>query len=194
MSCSEFFGFCSGSDAWAALLHLSGIPLSEVPPGHICNLRHSKPCWDLNLGHSCLKFCNILVVSGLAAGFCLTARFRYSPFPLHLNRWGCLLNPCNKKFLNELRLIFRVLFRFRCLDHSAARLVDTPARSASSAHLHSVVFQTQLGSEPQAQLSKVLQHVCCERFGCLILPCCKVQMLSFSAASEPVGMLAESVQ
>ena len=26
--------------------------LSEVPPGHVCNLRHSSPAMDLNHGYS----------------------------------------------------------------------------------------------------------------------------------------------
>ena len=172
MNCGGLFELFSGSDAWAVLLHLSGIPLSEVPPWRICILRHSKPCWDLNLRHSCRKSCNTFVVSGLAAGFCLDARFRCSPFPLHLNRWRCLLKPCNGKFLNELQRVFRVSSRFRCEGSVVARLVDTPAGSTYRAHLHSAAFQTRLGSEPRAQLLKVLQHVCCERFGCLILPLC----------------------
>ena len=133
-------------------------------------------------------------MSGLAAGFCLAAGFRCFPLPLHLNRRGCLLKPCNGKFFNRLQRIFRILSRFRCLGCSAARLADTPARSTSRARLHSAAFQPRHGSEQRAQLLKVLQRVCCERFGCRILPCFKVQMLSFSTASEPVEVLAETVQ
>ena len=193
MCCGGLFEFLSGSDAWAVLLALSGVPLSEAPPGHICIPRHSSPTWDLNLGCSFRKFCNVLVVSGLAAGFCLAAGFRCFPLPLNLNQWRCLLNPCNGKFLNELQWVFRVLSRFRCLGCSVARLADTPAGSASRAHLQSAAFQPYLGSELRAQLLKVLQCVCCEWFGCWILPCCRVQMLPFAAASEPVEMLVESV-
>ena len=47
------FEFLSSSDAWAILLALSGIPLPEAPPGHICNLLPSNPVWDLNLEYSC---------------------------------------------------------------------------------------------------------------------------------------------
>ena len=74
-----------------------------------------------------------------------------------------------------------------------ARLVDTLAGSTSRVYLQYVVFQNRLGSEPWVLLLKFLQHVCCERFGCRILPCCKVQMLLFSAVSEPVEMLAKIV-
>ncbi len=77
--------------------------LSEVPPGCICIPRHSSPAWDLNLGCSFRKSCNVLVVSGLAAVFCLAAGFRCFPFPLNLNQWRCLLNPCNGKSLNVLQ-------------------------------------------------------------------------------------------
>ena len=119
----------------------------------------------------CERFgCRILVVSGLAAGFSLAAGFRCFLLPLHLNRWRCLLKPCNGKFLNELRLIFRVLFRFRCMGCSVASFWNTPFRSASMAYLHSVVFQTRLGSEPWAQLPKVLQRACCKWIDCRILP------------------------
>ena len=72
------------------------------------------------------------------------------------------MKPHNGKFLNVLQSIFRVLLRFRCMGCSVACLVDTPARSASKAHLHSVVFQTRQGSEPRAQSLKVLQRICCE--------------------------------
>ena len=116
MSCSGFFEFCLGPDAWAVLLRVWWIPLPEVPPGHVCIPRYSKPVWDLNHGCSHRKSCNILVVSGLAAGFCLAAGFRYSPFPLHLNQWRCLLKPRNGKFFNELQWVFRVSSRFRCLN------------------------------------------------------------------------------
>ena len=77
---------------------------------------------------------------------------------------------------------------------SVARLADTPAGSASRAHLQSVAFQPRLGSEPRVQLLKVLQCICCEWVDCLILPYCKVQMLLFAAASEPVEMLVATVQ
>ena len=77
---------------------------------------------------------------------------------------------------------------------SAVRLADTPARSTSRARLHSAAFQPCHGSEPRVQFQKVLQHVCCERFGCQILPCCRVQMLPFAAPSEPVEILVEAVQ
>ena len=77
---------------------------------------------------------------------------------------------------------------------SVACLVDTPARSASKAHLHSAAFQPRQGSEPRVQFPKVLQHVCCELIECRILPCCRVQMLPFAAASEPREILAETLQ
>ena len=157
MCCGEILGFSSGSDAWTTLLRVWWIPLPEVPPGYIYILRFSRPCWDLNHRHSRRKSCNMLVVSGLTAGFCLAARFRCSPFPLHLNRWRCLLKPCNEKFFNELRLIFRVLLRFRCMGRSAARLVDTPVRSALRAHLRSAVFQARLASEPVEMLAESVQ-------------------------------------
>ena len=41
---------------------------------------------------------------------------------------------------------------------------------------------------------KILQRICCEWVGCRILPCGKVQMLSFSTASEPVNVLVETLQ
>ena len=116
------------------------------------------------------------------------------PLPLHLNQWRCSLNPCNGKFLNELQWISRVLLRFRCLGCSAGPFGSTPARSTSRAHLQSVAFQPHLGSEPRVQLLKVLQCVCCEWFGCRILPCFKVQMLPFTAASEPGEMFAKTAQ
>ena len=47
MCCSESFVFCLGSDAWAVLLALSGVPLPEAPPGHVCIPRHSSLAWDL---------------------------------------------------------------------------------------------------------------------------------------------------
>ena len=77
---------------------------------------------------------------------------------------------------------------------SAVRLADTPARSTSRARLHSAAFQPCHGSEPRAQLLKVLQRVCCERFGCRILLRFKVQILPFTAASEPGEILVEAVQ
>ena len=194
MNCSEFLGFCFGSDAWSTLLRVWWIPLPEVPPGRICILRCSKPSWDLNLGCSRRKSYNAFVVSELGVGFCLSARFRCSPFPLHLNQESFLLKLRNRKSLNVLRLIFWVLFGFRCMCCSASPFVDALAISTSMAHLHSAVFQTRLGSEPRVQLLKVPQCVCCERVGCRILPCRKVQMLPFSAASEPRGMLDESSQ
>ena len=162
MSYSEFLGLCLGSDAWAVLLRVWRIPQPEVPPGHICNLRHSSPCWDLNLGYRCCKSCNVFAVSWLASELCVCAGFRCFPLPLHLNRWRCSLNPCNGKFLNELQWIFRVLLRFRCLGCSVGPFGSTPARSTSGARLQSAVFQPCLGSEPRAQLLKVLQCVCCE--------------------------------
>ena len=150
MSCSGFFEFCLGSDAWAVLLRVWRIPLPEVPPGHVCIPRHSNPAWDLNHGYSFRKSCNTFVVSGLADGFCLAAGFRCFPLPLHLNQEMCFLKRCNGKFLNMLRWISWVLFRFRCLGCSAACLADTPARSASRAYLHSAAFQPMLESEPLA--------------------------------------------
>ena len=177
MNCSEFLGFCFSSDARAVLLLLSGIPLSEVPPERICILRCS---------------CNAFAVSGLTAGFCLVARFRCSPFPLHLNQGRFLLKLCNRKSLNVLRLIFWVLFGFRCMCCSVACLVDALARSTSRAYLHSAAFQPRQGSEPRVQLLKVLQCVCCELVDCRILPFCMVQMLPFSTASEPEEMLDET--
>ncbi len=156
MCCSVFFEFLSGSDAWAVLLRVWWIHLPEVPPGHVCIPRYSKPGWDLNHRCSFRKSCNAFVMSELAAGFCFASRFRCSPFPLHLNQWRCLLKPCNGKFLNELQWIFRVLLRFRYLGCSVACLVDTPFQSAFRAHLRSTVFQNRLGSEPRAQLLKVL--------------------------------------
>ena len=162
MCCSGFFEFCSGSDACAVLLRVWWLPLPEAPPECICNLWCSKPVWDLNHGRSCRNSCNTFAVSGLAAGFCLAAGFRCSPFPLHLNQRRCLPKPCNKKFFNELQWIFRVLFRFRCMCCSVACLVDTPFQSASRVHLHSAAFQTRQGSEPRAQSQKVLQRICCE--------------------------------
>ena len=166
MNCSGFFEFLSGSDALATLLRVWWKPLSEVPPGRICILWHSKPVWDLNRGYCCLKSCNAFVVSGLAAGFCLSAWFRCSPFPLHLNQGSFLLKLCNRKSLNVLRLIFWVLFGFRCMCCSVACLVDALARSTSRAHLHSAAFLPRQGSEPWALLLKFLQCVCCERVGC----------------------------
>ena len=80
------------------------------------------------------------------------------------------------------------------MGRSAARLVDTPARSASRAYLHSAAFQTRLGSEPRGQLLKILQYACCEWVDCRILSCGKVQMLPFSTASEPEEMLVEASQ
>ena len=50
------------------------------------------------------------------------------------------------------------------------------------------------GSDPRVRSLKVLQSLCCEWFGCRILPCCRVQMLPFTAASEPVEALSETVQ
>ena len=64
--------------------------LPETPSGRICVLRCSKPVWDLNHRCSFRKSCNAFVVSELAAGFCLAAGFRYSPFPLHLNQGNVL--------------------------------------------------------------------------------------------------------
>ncbi len=145
------FEFLSGSDACAVLLRVWWIHLPEVPPVRICNLWHSKPCWDLNHGHRRLIPRKVFVVSGLNGRFCVYARFRCSLLPLHLNRWRCLLKPCNRKFINELQRFLRVLFRFRCLCCFVARLVDTPARSASRVHLHSAVFHARLGSEPWVQ-------------------------------------------
>ena len=150
MSCGEFLGFSSGSDACAILLRVWWIPLPETPPGHICIPRHSSPARDLNLGCSFRKSCNVLVVSWLASELCVCARFRCFPLPLNLNRGMCFLKRCSRKFLNVLQWIFRVLPRFRCLGCSVARLVDTPARSASRVHLHSAAFQTRQGSEPRA--------------------------------------------
>ena len=80
------------------------------------------------------------------------------------------------------------------LGCSVARLADTPARSTSRAHLHSAAFQPRHGSEPRVQSPKVLQCVCCECFGCRVLPCCRVQMLPFTAASEPGEMFAKTAQ
>ena len=68
---------------------------------------------------------------------------------------------------------------FRCVGYSVGPFGNTPARSTSEAHLQSVAFQPRLGSEPRAQLPKVLQRVCCEWVGCRILPCCRVQMPQF---------------
>ena len=68
------------------------------------------------------------------------------------------------------------------------------ARNTFRAHLHSAVFQAWLASEPRAQAFKTSQSACCKRFGCRILSCGKVQMLSFSTASEPVEMLVATVQ
>ena len=133
-------------------------------------------------------------MSELVAKFCLSARFRCSPFPLHLNQWRYLLKLCNGKFLNVLQWVFRVSFWFRCIGHSVARLVDTPAGSTFRAYLHSVAFQPRQGSEPRVQLLKVLQCVCCELVDCRILPFCMVQMLLFSTASEPREFLAETLQ
>ena len=191
--CGGFLGFCSGSDAWAVLLRVWRIPLPEAPPGHVCIPRHSNSAWDLNLGRSFRKSCNTFVVSGLAAGFCLSAWFRCSLLPLHLNQWRCLLNPCNGKFLNMLRWISWVLFRFRCLGCSVGPFGSTPARSTSGTHLHSAAFQPCLGSEPRVQLLKVLQCVCRELVGFRIMRLCRVQMLPFTAASEPGNVLVESV-
>ena len=89
---------------------------------------------------------------------------------------------------------FRVAFRFRCLGCSVARLVDTPARSASRVHLHSAVFQAWLASEPRVQVFKTSQSACCKRVKYRILSYCKVQMFSFSTASEPVEMFVATVQ
>ena len=50
------------------------------------------------------------------------------------------------------------------------------------------------GSEPRVQSPKVLQCVCCECFGCRVLPCCRVQMLPFTAASEQGEMFAKTAQ
>ena len=141
MNCSGFFGFLLGSDAWAVLSRVWWIPLQEAPTGHICIPRRSKTGWDLNHGHNCRKSCNTFVMSVLYTGFCLAAGFRCSTFPLHLNQWGCLLKPCNRKFLNELQWIFRVLSRFRCMGCSVACLVETLARNTSRVHLHSAAFQ-----------------------------------------------------
>ena len=77
---------------------------------------------------------------------------------------------------------------------SASPFVDALAISTSRAHLYSAAFQPMLGSEPRVQSLKVLQRVCCEMVGCRILPFCKVQMLSFSTASEPREMLDEASQ
>ena len=55
-------------------------------------------------------------------------------------------------------------------------------------------IQTRLGSEPRAQLLKVLQCVCCELIECRIQHCCKVQMLPFTAASEPGDVFVEALQ
>ena len=90
--------------------------------------------------------------------------------------------------------LFEFLSGSDALGCSAARLADTPARSASRAHLHSAAFQPRQGSEPRAQSLKVLQCVCCEWFGCRILPCCRVQMLPFTAASEQGEMFAKTAQ
>ena len=77
---------------------------------------------------------------------------------------------------------------------SVACLVDTPAGSIFRAHLHSAAFLSRQGSEPRVQFLKLMQHVCCEWVGCRILPFCTVQMLPFSAASEPVNVLVETLQ
>ena len=81
------------------------------------------------------------------------------------------------------------MFRFRCMCCSAACLVDTPAGSVSSAHLHSAMFQDWLASEPRVQALKILQHACCEWVGCRILPFCTVQMLEFTCIFG-IAMLA----
>ena len=175
---------------WAVLLRVWRIPQPEVPPGHVCIPRHSSPAMDLNHGYSRRKSCNAFVVRGLAAGFCLASRFRCFPLPLHLNQEMCFLNSYNGMSLNVLRWFVSGSDALGC---SAARLADTPARSASRAHLHSAAFQPRQGSEPRAQSLKILQCVCCERFGCQILSCGKVQMLPFTAASEPGEILVESV-
>ena len=85
-------------------------------------------------------------------------------------------------------------FLFRCLGCSVARLVDTPARNTSREHLYSAAFQLRQGSEPRAQLPKVLQCVRRELVGFRIMRLCKVQMLPFTAESEPVAVFAENVQ
>ena len=72
--------------------------------------------------------------------------------------------------------------------------MDTPARSASSAHLRSAMFQARLGSEPRVQFQKILQCVCCKRVKRQILCLRRVQMLLFAAASEPMEMLVATVQ
>ena len=151
---------CSAASFW-------NTPFRSASKAHLQSVA-SKPGWDLNLGYSCRKSCNVFVVSGLTAGFCLDARFRCFYFPPYLNQKRCLLKPRNIKFFNVLRWISCISFRFRCPGHSATRLVDTPARSTSGAHLRSVAFHTRLGSEPWARLLKVLQCVCCEWVGGLI--------------------------
>ena len=69
-----------------------------------------------------------------------------------------------------------------------------PARNTFRAHLHSAVFQARLASEPRAQAFNTSQSVCCKRVKYRILSYCKVQMLPFSTASEPVEMLVATVQ
>ena len=72
--------------------------------------------------------------------------------------------------------------------------MDTPARNTSREHLYSAAFQLRQGSEPRAQLPKVLQCVRRELVGFRIMRLCKVQMLPFTAESEPVAVFAENVQ
>ena len=114
MCCSVFFEFCSGSDACAVLLRVWWIPLPEVPPARICILWCSKPGWDLNHGRCCRKSCNAFVVSGLAAGFCLAARFRYFPLPLHLNHGHSCRKSCNTFVVSGLAAGLCLAARFRC--------------------------------------------------------------------------------
>ena len=83
---------------------------------------------------------------------------------------------------------------FRCVGYSVGPFGNTLFRSASGAHLHSDAFQTRLESEPRVQLLKVLQCICCERVDCRILPCLKVQMFPFAAASEPGDVFVEALQ
>ena len=69
-----------------------------------------------------------------------------------------------------------------------------PCQKCLQGALHSAAFQPRQGSEPRVQLLKILQCVCCKWVDCRILPCGKVQMLPFTAASEPGEMLAETLQ
>ena len=103
MCCSEFLGFCLGSDACAVLLRVWWIPLPEALPGCICIPRYSSPARDLNLGCSCCKSCNVFAVSWLASELCVCAGFRCFPLPLHLNQEMCFLKRCNEKSLNVLQ-------------------------------------------------------------------------------------------